>query len=254
MISAPRWTVNGGCAALRERSGTYAAAMNPAAVRRKVQPATTKDRLMRAGERLFARRGVDRVRLWEINELAGQRNSSALHYHFGSRDGLVLAILRQHEDEIDAVVEETLDRWDAQGRVPTVRDIAEAVVRPLAAKLESPSGRDFLRIVPHVVPELSATLRAGHAQPLTPQSRRLLDLYDGRIAGLPQEVRRERLVVYMLLLTTVLAERAQQLESRARPTLTHEQFVVHLLDVVEGIFTVPSRVQIPARSTLRGRS
>lgn len=193
---------------------------------------------MQAGERLFARKGVDRVRLREINELADQRNSSALHYHFGSRDGLVLAILRRHEDEIDAQVAQVLDGWQRDGHEATVRDIASAVVRPLAAKLASPSGRDFLRIVPYVVPGLSATLRQGRAEPLTPQTKRVLDLYESRIDDLPQALRRERLVVYMLMLTAVLAERAQQLESRARPALNHERFVEHMLDMVEGIFTI----------------
>ena len=195
---------------------------------------------MLAGERLFARKGVDRVRLREINELAGQRNSSALHYHFGSRDGLVLAILRRHENTIDAEVARELDRWEQEGREPGVRDIAAAVVRPLADQLRSSSGRDFLRIVPHVVPGISATLRQGRPEPMTPQSRRVLDLYEARIPELPEEVRRERLIVYMLMLTAVLAERAQQLETRSRPPLDHDKFVDHLLDMVEGIFTVPA--------------
>src|SRR3954471_10279488 len=123
------------------------------------QPESTRDRLMQAGEHLFARQGIDRVRLREINELAGQRNSSALHYHFGSRDRLVLEILRRHEQGIDVEVARTLDGWDSDGHEPDVRDIAAAVIRPLADKLHSSSGRDFLRIVPHVVPALSATLR-----------------------------------------------------------------------------------------------
>jgi len=223
----------------RRRLDAYAARVVASGARRR-QPENTRERLMLAGERLFARKGVDRVRLREINELAGQRNSSALHYHFGSRDGLVLAILRRHEDEIDAEVARVLDQWERDGRDPGVRDIAGAVVRPLAAELTSPSGRDFLRIVPYVVPGLSATLRAGRAQPMTPQTKRVLDLYEARIAHLPQELRRERLVVYMLMLTAVLADRAQQLESKARPSLDHEQFVDHVLDMVEGIFTAPA--------------
>lgn len=206
---------------------------------------------MQAGERLFARKGVDRVRLREINELAGQRNSSALHYHFGSRDGLVLAILRRHQDDVDTEVARQLDQWEQEGHQPDVREIAAAVVRPEAEKLSSPSGRDFLRIVPSVVPGLSATLRKGRAEPLTPQTRRVLDLFEARIGELPSELRRERLVVYMLMLTAVLADRAQQLESRSRPPLDHEQFVEHVLDMVEGVFTVSSdRAQAGSRSRL----
>jgi AcrR family transcriptional regulator len=53
----------------------------------------TKERLLAAGEKLFARDGVHRVTVRELNEVAGQRNASALHYHFGSREGLLRAIV-----------------------------------------------------------------------------------------------------------------------------------------------------------------
>jgi TetR/AcrR family transcriptional regulator, regulator of cefoperazone and chloramphenicol sensitivity len=238
MITTPVRAVNTGLGCFAGR-GAYAARMGGGGSRRG-QPANTRDRLMAAGERLFASKGVDRVRLREINELAGQRNSSALHYHFGSRDGLVLAILRRHEDDVDAEVAQVLDRWDRDGYQPGVREIAAAVVRPLAAKLGSPNGRDFLQIVPYVVPGLSETLRRGRAEPLTPQTRRVLALFEARIAELPAELRRERLVVYMLMLTAVLADRAQQMAQRSRPPLDHDRFVEHVLDMVEGIFTMPA--------------
>ena len=56
----------------------------------------TRNRLRREAERLFARRGVYEATLREITEAAGQRNVSALNYHFGSREGIVQAILEYH--------------------------------------------------------------------------------------------------------------------------------------------------------------
>ncbi len=53
----------------------------------------TKERLLREAERLFARRGLYQVTVREITEAAEQRNVSALSYHFGSREGLLDAIL-----------------------------------------------------------------------------------------------------------------------------------------------------------------
>ena len=47
----------------------------------------TNERLLREAERLFARRGLYQVTVREITEAAGQRNVSALNYHFGSREG-----------------------------------------------------------------------------------------------------------------------------------------------------------------------
>ena len=51
--------------------------------------------LISTAERLFAERGLEAVSLSEINRDAGQRNKSALHYHFGSRDGLLKALLEK---------------------------------------------------------------------------------------------------------------------------------------------------------------
>ena len=42
-----------------------------------------------------------RVEIREINDRAGQRNPSAVHYHFGSKEGLVEAILLRHQEALE---------------------------------------------------------------------------------------------------------------------------------------------------------
>src|SRR5947209_12752520 len=110
--------------------------------------ATTKDQLIRAGEKLFARHGVDRVTVRQLNDEAGQRNASALHYHFGSRDGLVRAIVERHQAVVDA---ERMRRLEALPADADVRTLVALYLEPLAEELRSPSGRDYLRIVPQVI-------------------------------------------------------------------------------------------------------
>ena len=56
---------------------------------------TTRERLIVAAERLFAEHGFDGVTLKQITAEAGQRNASALQYHFGSRVDLVRAIVAE---------------------------------------------------------------------------------------------------------------------------------------------------------------
>jgi AcrR family transcriptional regulator len=43
--------------------------------------------------RLFAAQGIAAVSLREIRLAAKQRNAGALHYHFGSKEGLLRALL-----------------------------------------------------------------------------------------------------------------------------------------------------------------
>src|SRR5215831_6184182 len=60
------------------------------------EAASTRDKLLDAAVRLYAERGVFNVSLAEIVRDAGQRNPSAILYHFGSRDQLLVALLEPH--------------------------------------------------------------------------------------------------------------------------------------------------------------
>ena len=75
----------------------------------------TRDTLLRAAEHLFARRGFD-VPVHDIHARAGQRNASALHYHFGDLDGLTSAVFERHALSDDDVARHLADRGlDAGG-------------------------------------------------------------------------------------------------------------------------------------------
>ena len=56
----------------------------------------TRTRLLMEAERLFAEVGVWQAATGDIVRSAGQRNASALTYHFGSRQGALDAILAEH--------------------------------------------------------------------------------------------------------------------------------------------------------------
>ena len=177
----------------------------------------TKERLLAAGEKLFAREGVHRVTVRELNELAGQRNASALHYHFGSREGLLRAIVERHQHDVDA---DRARRLDALVR-PSVRDLVWLVLAPLAEQLRSPSGRDYLRIVPQLL-DLD-----GLAPPAL---RRTMALLGDQLALSP-ELRSVRLRSMLLAAFTLLADRAGQ----RRPALAHDAFVDNLVAMATGM-------------------
>jgi AcrR family transcriptional regulator len=62
-----------------------------------------KLRLLQEAEYAFGEHGIANSSLREISERAGHRNRTAVQYHFGDRDGLVLAILRHRRPQIDAL-------------------------------------------------------------------------------------------------------------------------------------------------------
>lgn len=204
-------------------------------------PDATRAQLIRAGERLFAERGIHQVRLREINALAGQKNRSALHYHFGSRDGLVEAILSAHQTAMDEEVRPALDVLVARGQ-PSVREVVAVWVHALSGELRERSGRDFLRIVPQVLDMVNPIVRRGATVRASTQSGRTFALLDQCIAELPTPVRRERLVSYSLILTTLFADRAALVESGGAIALDDDAFAAHALDVICGAITAPSTV------------
>ena len=57
-----------------------------------------------AATRAFAEHGVTNASLLDITRQAGQRNRGAVHYHFGSREGLLAAVLEQHPQVKQATV------------------------------------------------------------------------------------------------------------------------------------------------------
>lgn len=199
-------------------------------------PTETRNRLIREAERLFANRGVYGVTIREITEAAGQRNVSALNYHFGSREGILDEILLKHGTPLDDERGALLARL---GEDATTRELIATLLVPYASRLRTPAGRDYLRIVA----QLTGRFATWHiATELTPPNlRTVLALLEARRPEIPTPVRRERVVAMIMLMTTALAERARAMSSRSRPKpeLDEATFVANLADVLVGVLDAP---------------
>lgn len=196
----------------------------------------TKARLLREAERLFARRGVWQVTVREITQAAGQRNVSAVNYHFGSREGVLDAILVHHGDPID----EARGRFlEAIGREAPSRDLVAALVVPYASSLATPEGRDYLCIVAQLTGQF-ATWRDKNPG-VGPWLIEILELLELRPPDLPLPVRRERVVEMIMLMTAALAERARAIEAGRPLGLDEPAFVANLTDVLVGVLDAPVR-------------
>lgn len=124
--------------------------------------ARTVERLLDTAERLFAERGIAAVSLREIVLGSGQRNPSAAHYHFGSRDALVGAVVTRRIALINATRHVALDALDAAGTAGDVRAILAASVGALASHVaHSPWGGAYAQITAEMAlhPEIAAQAR-----------------------------------------------------------------------------------------------
>lgn len=193
----------------------------------------TRERLLRAAERLFAERGVHGATSREIVAAAGQRNVSALTYHFGSRAGVLWAILRRHNEPVDAVRASLLvDPVDGMA----TRDLVAALLVAYADRLRTAEGRDYLRIVAQLT-ELFAAWREGPLSP--PQLRRILSELERRVPG-PPAAQRDRVVNMVLLITAAFGERARLVEGGGRPELEQEAFLSSLAEMLAAGLEAPA--------------
>jgi AcrR family transcriptional regulator len=194
----------------------------------------TRERLLREAERLFATRGVFLTTSREIVEAAGQRNVSALTYHFGSREGVLRAILIRYDELLDA---ERGERLALIGEDASTRHLVAALLIPYARPLATAEGRDYLSIVaqlterfPHWRDDKALTGR---------HLRKILGLLESRNADLPRAVRRERVVAAITLMTAAMAERARMLAPQRRVRLDDETFLANLADMIVGVLEAP---------------
>ena len=81
-----------------------------------------------AAERLAAQRGLAALTVQAVQESAGQRNKSAVQYHFGGRQGLVDALLATRMASASA---RRTSMLLALGVAPSTRELVEVLVVPL---------------------------------------------------------------------------------------------------------------------------
>lgn len=111
-------------------------------------PATpTREHLLDVAETLFLEQGTG-VSLRAIVREAGQRNQSALQYHFGNRDGLITALVDRRQEQVEARRAELVRKALTENKTPDLREICALQVRPVFLLCrEQASFRDALGLL-----------------------------------------------------------------------------------------------------------
>ena len=100
-------------------------------------------RLLVAAEKLFGERGIDNVSLRQVGVVAGQSNNSAIALHFGTKDGLIGAILEARRPVIDAIRQDRLQKLQESGKKPTLRDLLCCLMMPWADDVDAEGGHPY---------------------------------------------------------------------------------------------------------------
>jgi AcrR family transcriptional regulator len=203
---------------------------------------STRDKLLDAAARLFAERGIDNVSIAEIVRAAGQRNASAVHYHFGNRNEILRALLAQHVPAVHDRRVELLEQ--ARSRPETdVRSAVEAIVRPLT-ELAQRGWRE--RAYLQIGSELTHWLARADSPDMAELMRRTegfeaWKLVRKRARGdLPADLWDERQEIAISFIGRAAADRARLLDEEGEhPVLSDDRFVDNLIAMVVGAMTAP---------------
>jgi AcrR family transcriptional regulator len=201
----------------------------------------TRDRLLRAAEYLFARSGID-VPIREIHERAGQRNASAIQYHFGSKQDLIRAVMERHALSLAAIAEV---RADLRARRDDPRGLVEAIVRRIARYLATAETRDYVRIAFQLLVRspLRSDLDAEIDRPDLISFEAEIDVIRSTVPHLPKRVLHERALAGLTFITLQVAERARIIDDEpGEATLDQEEFIANLVDMTTALLTAPAFV------------
>ena len=199
--------------------------------------------LIETAERLFAERGVNAVSLREIGSTAGQRNTGAVRYHFGTKEALVNAVFEHRMTPINERRLTMLADLDATGRSHDVRGLTEAYLLPLADMLGDPGQPSwYLRFCVHASFVAGAAPNDLDGQPWTRGVAIVRDrlqtlLHD---QGVPAALIPERWTLYSGHLTHALADRELLTEiAPSRIPTSRDVFLSHLLDTAVSLALAP---------------
>jgi AcrR family transcriptional regulator len=198
----------------------------------------TRERLLATAEALFATRGIDAVSVRDITEAAGA-NIAAINYHFGSRRGLIDAIVQRRAEVLGARRAELLDALDGAGPVD-IRELIRAMVLPTAELATSDPGAryavSFLTAVGDH-PDLMSALDA-----FAPSTERYLDALARATPDLPEPVRVLRFAVAQSVVNRVLGQTSGVHWWVGRRGIEVDDAVESVTDMLVGIFTAPVSV------------
>ncbi len=112
----------------------------------------TRAALVDAAAELFATHGVEGVSIRSINSQAGLAAAS-VHYHFGSKDRLLDAVLEREGKAVLAEISERADRLLARQARPTTRQLVETLAKPYLNLIERQPvrGIQWLKIVAQLI-------------------------------------------------------------------------------------------------------
>ena len=147
---------------------------------------STKDRILDAAERLFARDGIEATSLRAITAEAGV-NLAAVNYHFQSKDALVRAVIARRIVPVNQRRLELLDACEkaaGDGPLP-LEGVLDAFVRPVV-EIYASRAREFTPLLGRMYTEPADFVEKMYRDHLETVGARFVRAYQRALPGMPR--------------------------------------------------------------------
>src|SRR5882757_279467 len=194
-----------------------------------------REALLDAGERLIATRGID-VPLRDIAKAAGNRNNSAVQYFFGSRAGLIEAILERRTSALEASRMSMLADHEASGSGNDVRTLLRMLVQPMLDIPAQGQGTHYCRFLDVVRAHPAVAGSAKFDTNERAAVRIIVTRLDTALGDLEPARRRLRLRSLATAMFGMIADHEAALEAGTVLPSAHDE----ILDMLTGVLTCQS--------------
>ena len=207
----------------------------PAAHAIKASKSAARQQLIAAAERLFADSGIDAVSLRQINVAAKQKNSSAAHYHFGSKEALILAIYGARMESVNKRRLRVLEQVENDQQQQSVRALVESIVQPIVDEIDADnSGSAYIGFMAQAVGHPQLNLAKLWQQEHSDALAKVLKLLEAALPNLPEPLFGQRFGLAFEQIVHSLADREKLRGSDAEFKVHGDLFVSNLIDSIAG--------------------
>ena len=153
---------------------------------------------------LFATQGIDAVSMRTINNAAGTKNASAVHYHFGNKLGIIEAILEFIKKALDSyrmTALTALEKRVASGQKPTCREIMWAAYSPYAQLYTQPDyGHNAVTFLARCQSDLNPSIQEIFHRDPQNIALRIDNMLAKALPDLPKKTRKVRTLYFWFLM------------------------------------------------------
>lgn len=220
-----------------------------------VKSQRTKERILRAAERLFAEHGYDGVSVRQIGA-AAKVQIALISYYFENKEGLYRAVFQRRIEPVSAQRRAALHQLLARVKPPaTIADVLDALARPWVELRDRRGGQHYTRLIAREVGDPNEARRGIVKDMLDPIAEEFIAAMEKVLPGRPRtEIHwAYHFFIGALLLVLVNPERTQRLSGRLCDMSDGHAVLDHIVGFFGQALGGHSRMERPAKPTIASR-